>query len=91
MSKVYNKHHQNAPSDAVNIMRPGKWGNPYSIGKDGDRAQVIKYFRAYALSQPDYVLAIKRELKGKDLVCCCAPLPCHGDVLIEIAEGKQDD
>ncbi|GAG87489.1 unnamed protein product, partial [marine sediment metagenome] len=25
------------------------------------------------------------ELKGKDLVCWCAPLPCHADVLLELA------
>ena len=26
------------------------------------------------------------ELRGKDLVCWCAPLPCHADVLLELAE-----
>jgi len=25
------------------------------------------------------------ELRGKDLVCWCAPLPCHADVLLELA------
>jgi hypothetical protein len=31
---------------------------------------------------------IKRELKGKDLICFCAPKPCHADVLLEIANAK---
>ncbi len=25
------------------------------------------------------------ELKGKDLVCWCSPLPCHADFLLEMA------
>lgn len=26
-----------------------------------------------------------RELKGKDLVCWCAPKPCHADILLKLA------
>lgn len=29
-----------------------------------------------------------RELKGKDLVCWCAPLACHADVLLKIANDE---
>ncbi|WP_244430705.1 DUF4326 domain-containing protein [Rhizobium sp. CF142] len=29
-------------------------------------------------------MAALPELAGKDLVCCCAPLPCHGEVLLEM-------
>jgi hypothetical protein len=25
------------------------------------------------------------ELRGLDLICWCAPLPCHGDVLLRLA------
>jgi hypothetical protein len=25
------------------------------------------------------------DLRGLDLVCWCAPLPCHGDVLLRLA------
>jgi hypothetical protein len=28
------------------------------------------------------------ELRGRDLVCWCAPLPCHGDVLLELASKR---
>jgi hypothetical protein len=24
------------------------------------------------------------ELRGRDLICWCAPLPCHGDVLLRL-------
>jgi len=40
------------------------------------------------LASPDKVAAAKRELRGKDLVCFCAPNACHGDVLIEVANGE---
>ena len=26
-----------------------------------------------------------RKLKGKNLVCFCSPKPCHGDVILELA------
>lgn len=35
----------------------------------------------------EYDHLIKKELKGKDLVCWCAPLPCHADVLLELANA----
>jgi hypothetical protein len=28
------------------------------------------------------------ELRGRDLVCWCAPLLCHGDVLLALANGR---
>lgn len=86
MPKVYNKRQGNSvPSGAIYIGRPSKWGNPFVIGRDGSREEVIEKYRSWLLSQPDLVAAVKRDLKGKDLVCWCAPKPCHGDVLIEIA------
>ena len=85
MPKVYNKHKRNAPSNAVYIGRPSKWGNPYAIGKDGSRAEVIAKYRAYLRQNPELITEVKRELAGKDLICFCSPLPCHGDVLIEVA------
>ena len=29
------------------------------------------------------------ELKGKDLVCWCAPAPCHADILVELANPEE--
>lgn len=37
--------------------------------------------------QPPTLDEIKRELRGKDLVCWCAPNACHGDVLLKIANS----
>lgn len=71
----------------VYIGRPSIWGNPFVIGKDGDRAEVVAKFRAWFMGQPDLMERAKVELKGKVLGCYCAPLKCHGDVLWEIANG----
>jgi len=82
MMKVYKKG--NAPDDAVYIGRGSAWGNPFVIGRHGDRAEVIEAYRKYAkkmLTENPHWL---HRLEGKDLVCFCAPLACHGDVLLEM-------
>ena len=54
---------------AVYIGRPSVWGNPFSIGKDGDREEVIAKYIAWLHENPDFVERIRRELVGKDLIC----------------------
>jgi hypothetical protein len=71
-------------------MRPSKYGNPYIIGRDGTRPQVIEKFKARLLRIPELIEMAKRELKGKRLGCCCKPLACHGDVWADAAEGRLD-
>lgn len=72
------------PPERVYVGRPTKWGNPFTIGEHGTREEVIEKFRVY-LHNSDTMMAWARELKGKDLVCFCAPLPCHADILLEFA------
>lgn len=74
----------------VYIGRPSKWGNPYVIGPDGGRETVINKYRDWILSQPALMLDLK-TLKGKKLGCYCAPQPCHGDVLVELANKYYPD
>jgi hypothetical protein len=69
----------------VYIGRPSKWGNPFVIGRDGTREQVIAKYRAYILRRPELIAALL-ELRGKTLGCWCAPQPCHGEVLAELAD-----
>lgn len=88
MPKVLNKYKDVIPKNAVYIGRPSKWGNPFVIGKDGTRDEVIAKYRTWLLAQPAMVESAKRELVGKDLVCFCAPKVCHGDVLIEEANAE---
>lgn len=70
----------------VYIGRPSKWGNPFAIGKDGSRAEVIEKYRRWA-SAKGLDKAAKAELQGKVLGCWCSPQPCHGDVLAEWANA----
>lgn len=70
----------------VYIGRPSKWGNPFQIGKDGTREDVVlKYELWLTKGNGRHLLAYLHELKGKTLACWCAPLSCHGDVLHRLA------
>jgi len=68
----------------VYIGRPGKWGNPFQIGRDGTRAQVIARYERWLSERPELLAALP-ELAGKTLGCWCAPKACHGDVLARLA------
>lgn len=92
MTKVV--HVKKTPCD-VYIGRPSKWGNPFSIGKDGSREEVIKKYREWIITQPRLLRLIVPELKDKTLGCWCLKEPvdfirknkrCHGEVLLELAE-----
>lgn len=94
MPKVYNKRNNDAPRDAVYVGRPTKWGNRwthlnYGRGeiKVATREEAIEKYREWLMSQPDMIRQAKVELRGKDLVCWCAPLACHADILMEVANA----
>lgn len=72
----------------VYIGRPGKWGNPFVIGKDGTREEVVDKYAAWIKTQPALLAAIP-SLKGKRLGCWCAPALCHGNVLSTLANGGE--
>lgn len=80
-------HLRRQPYD-VRIDRKTKWGNPFVIGVDGDRATVIAKYREYISLRPDLQDDARIELRGKTLGCWCAPLACHGDILLEIANAE---
>jgi hypothetical protein len=69
----------------VFIGRPSKWHNPFHIGPDGSREQVLAKYRQWIIRQPRLLRDI-RSLRGKVLGCNCPPLPCHGEVLAELAD-----
>lgn len=88
--KVLNKRDSSvSDSDGVYIGRPSKFGNPFVIGKDGTREKILKKFENWLKEQPELLVAIKKELKGKSLICWCAPQPCHGDILMRIANKEE--
>jgi hypothetical protein len=89
MCRVLNKHKTGVPSGAVYIGRGSKWGNPFHTGADGDRATVIAKHESWLRDQHHLLRALD-ELRGCDLVCFCAPLPCHGDLLLWLANATRD-
>jgi hypothetical protein len=88
MPDVLNKRKHRIPKDAVYIGRPSKWGNPFVIGRDGSRDEVIAKYERYLLDTPSLMASLP-ELRGKHLVCYCAPQACHGDVLHRYANAPQ--
>lgn len=87
----------NKPPNTIVVARPGKWGNPFPVGKPGpmgrhaiDREGAVGFFRQM-LADPELRAAAGyptdlSELRGKNLACWC-PLggSCHADVLLELA------
>jgi len=97
MPKVYNRRDPNIPADAVYVGRPTKWGNPFThldgaqhgTVRVSNRAEAIARFREWVWLPAQEALraAARVELRGKDLVCWCAPADCHAVVWIEIANA----
>ena len=77
------------PPGAVSVVRSTPWGNPYKVGVHAvDNAEAVAMFGTYLSEHPELVAAARRELRGKTLMCWCAPdEPCHADVWLEIANG----
>ncbi len=74
-------------ANAVYVGRPSVFGNQFVIGRDGSREDVIRKYEQFILSTPWLLAMAKEKLKGKDLICWCAPCACHADVLIKIANS----
>jgi hypothetical protein len=71
----------------VFVGRPSKWGNPFVVDRDGTREQVIRMYEVHLRHSPKLIAALP-ELVGKVLGCYCAPLPCHGEVLLRLLKER---
>ena len=72
----------------VYIGRPSKWGNPFVVGKHGARRECITLYERWLLEN-EALMAALGELRGLVLACWCAPRPCHGDVLVRLANASR--
>lgn len=90
MPKVLNKYTDKViiTSDDVYCGRPSKWGNPFVIGKDGSRDDVCEKFEDWFIQQRHLLRALP-EIRGKNLICFCAPQRCHCHTLIKYANLPQ--
>jgi hypothetical protein len=81
------------PEHTVCVTRPGKFGNPYVVGEDGDASECVALYRSHFWNKDgrwrfDAGGLDIYELSGKNLACWC-PIgtPCHADVLLELANS----
>lgn len=74
----------------VNCGRPSKWGNPFIIGRHGDRDEVIKKHKEWFRGQLNLINQLD-ELKGKRIGCYCSPQPCHLDFLAMLADMSKQE
>jgi hypothetical protein len=86
MARVLNKYKDEIPPDAIYIGRPSPWGNPFVITNTRTREEAVIAYENWIFQAMD-LETIKEKLAGKDLVCFCAPKPCHGDILLRIANS----
>jgi hypothetical protein len=83
------------------VDRTSRWGNPFKIGVDGTREEIIQKYRAWFLTgtesrkvgrymvDPQNLRERIRELRGFNLACCPPGLPCHADFLLEQANQPE--
>lgn len=72
----------------VYVGRPHPLGNPFVIGKDGTREEVIAKYKVWLWNKiknedKDIIRALQELRETDTLVCWCDPLPCHVSVIIE--------
>ncbi len=97
--EIVNRHSVNGawPSRAIYVGRGTPLGNPYVIGEHGDRDEVIDQYAAWLdwqiqVCNPVVLTALAGLREDSILVCSCAPLRCHAEVIAQrwvsfMAEG----
>lgn len=96
MPKVWKQGDPKTPKNAIYVGRPSKWGNPYTDKPSGfakfrvaNRAEAVAAHKNWLLHSVEgrKLLSCINELRGRDLVCWCAPLACHADTLLALANA----
>ena len=79
---------------SVYIGRGSPFGNPFHIGKDGDRDEVIKKYRRFfsdrMVVDPAFEKEVNNIAKDAVLTCYCKPSACHGDIIKEYLDKKYE-
>ena len=87
---IVNMHHTSVYD--AKIDRTTVFGNPYFVGRDGDREEVLAKYRRYFLQRIENDLAFRTEvlnLRNCILACWCSPQRCHGEVIVEWLNENQ--
>lgn len=97
-AKEIDMYSVNIYHEVIDIMRPNLLGNPFSMksGNDAERNRVVRAFKSYLWKNMQNNTEIGQEIdrlakceKVIILVCCCAPKPCHGDIIKAAIEWKR--
>lgn len=90
------------PANTVCVTRGSFWGNPFVVRPDLPEGEKIgmNYFAVHSIEDavavyreyldecPDLKERARKNLRGKNLACWCAPDDlCHADVLLEVANS----
>jgi Domain of unknown function (DUF4326) len=73
------------PQGARYIGRPSRWGNPFKLGRDGDRDEIMARYAVWLddrLKDESFCKELAELSKATALVCWCKPEACHGDQLV---------
>lgn len=84
VSKIYLSY-------TVDISRPYPLGNPFVIGQDGTREDVIRKHKVLFLSSERLKKIARETCRGKVLGCYCKPKACHGDTIAEYLNGLEEE
>ena len=76
LPRILNKHVHGIPKGAYYCGRGSPLGNPFVIGRDGTRDEVCDKYDAW-IDRQRHLIPLIASLKGRDLVCFCAPKRCH--------------
>jgi hypothetical protein len=90
------KSQQNQHLPSIYIGRGSPWGNPFVIGKHGNREEVCEKFRRHFIDRIVYgrgyegrqiLVDTVKSLRGQNLKCYCYPKQCHGMFLRDLANA----
>lgn len=97
MPLVYSKRKGaiSPPPGAVLVDRSTPYGNPFIVWKDREWVEYVTLYNKWIRKPEQQYLRekMKRNLKGKDLICWCCeepkgcedfPFICHGQVILQI-------
>ncbi len=91
------KKYEDEGWNVVFVGRPSIYGNPFRIGQDGSREEVIEKFEGYLADNIKedtsmYTWLVRLQLCYEvgdriALACYCKPKACHADVLARFVAG----
>ena len=85
--RLFNKRAAQDRGNALYIGRGSRHGNPFKIGHEGDRIDVVRKY-IDLLPKLDDLPARIGDLAGRDLICFCHPALCHGHTLLFISNAE---